>query len=144
MASKKYILGVGKSSFVICLFTLLDVGTTGLKCIVWDASAKMRGQAYERLKTNYGDNGHATQNPDVVFEVLVRVRENRLTEWFTDRIQVIKQSMRNANVATNEVASMGLSAQRASFTIWDRDTGKTAIPLILWKDSRFVSWLVRT
>lgn len=46
--------------------------------------------------------------------------------------------MRNANVTPNEVASLGLSTQRASFTIWDKETGKPAIPLILWKDSRFL------
>lgn len=33
----------------------------------------MRGQAYERLKTTYGDNGHATQDPEVVFDIVVRV-----------------------------------------------------------------------
>jgi putative glycerol kinase 5 len=99
---------------------------------VWDSNAKSKGQANERLKTTYGDNGHATQDPEVVFDVMVRV----CTALSSLKLQVIKQSLKNANVSVNEVATLGLSTQRASFTIWDKQTGKPAIPLILWKDSR--------
>eukprot|EP01126_Amoeba_proteus_P048889 TRINITY_DN5673_c0_g1_i19.p1 TRINITY_DN5673_c0_g1~~TRINITY_DN5673_c0_g1_i19.p1 ORF type:complete len:169 (-),score=18.24 TRINITY_DN5673_c0_g1_i19:687-1193(-) len=81
----------------------------------------MSGFAYERLETIYGDNGQATQDPQVVFAVLIRVIQN---------------SMLNANVTARDITSLGLATQRASFTIWDKATSNPAIPLILWKDSR--------
>eukprot|EP01126_Amoeba_proteus_P048887 TRINITY_DN5673_c0_g1_i11.p1 TRINITY_DN5673_c0_g1~~TRINITY_DN5673_c0_g1_i11.p1 ORF type:complete len:116 (-),score=0.39 TRINITY_DN5673_c0_g1_i11:30-377(-) len=50
-----------------------DVGTSGVKSVVWNSQGQMSGFAYERLETIYGDNGQATQDPQVVFAVLIRV-----------------------------------------------------------------------
>jgi glycerol kinase len=35
---------------------------------------------------------------------------------------------------------LGVATQRSSFTIWDRQSGKTRLPLISWQDRRAAAW----
>lgn len=55
----------------------IDVGTTGVKSIVWDQKAQPVGYAYQRLETHY-ENEKATQDPTVIFETVVQVNRLKL------------------------------------------------------------------
>jgi len=98
----------------------IDVGTTGVRSIVWSQKAQSVGYAYERLETNY-ENENATQDPLLIFDTVVKVA---------------KLSLADAKMTAKDISCMGLATQRASFTIWNRSTGNPVIPLILWKDQR--------
>jgi len=51
-------------------------------------------------------------------------------------LEVLRESIREAGLNGNNVASIGISSQRGTFTIWSRKTGKPFFNLITWQDLR--------
>lgn len=51
-------------------------------------------------------------------------------------IRAVRDVMNQAGITAAEIAAMGISAQRASFMLWEKETGKALTPLISWADVR--------
>ncbi|CAN0242732.1 unnamed protein product [Lampetra planeri] len=98
-----------------------DVGTTTLRCHVYDASARIRGSASSEIKLLYPSTGAVELDPDALF---------------CQFVDVTRRAMADAGVEAAQVLGLGISTQRATFTTWHRQTGKPFHNFISWQDLR--------
>lgn len=108
MEEEKYILG-------------LDIGTTTVRCIVYDKDGSIKGTATDAVEIIAPHTGWAEIDPD---QLWIKV------------VGVLRGSLENSGVKPSQVASLGISSQRASFTIWNKITGKYYHNFITWMDLR--------
>ena len=100
------------------LAIVIDVGTTKIKCLVFDDQLHV---AYERetpAKVNYMTGGRVEQDAVQIYQTVYELLDDAV-----------------ANNASAHV-TVGLTTQRESVVMWDRVSGKVLHPLISWEDSR--------
>ncbi len=99
----------------------IDIGTTGVRAIVFDSALTPCGSAYEELPTQFPAPGHAEQDPESV--------------WSATQ-SVIAAALRAAGVKTSGLAAIGIANQRSSVLAWDSQTLEPLSPMLLWHDVR--------
>ncbi|XP_077472411.1 glycerol kinase 5 isoform X2 [Stigmatopora argus] len=109
--------GVNKERFILSV----DVGTTSIKCHVYDKKAQIRGSSCAQVLPLYPEEGHVELDPDAL--------------W-TSFVSVVKGAVKDAAVQMHQMEALGISTQRATFTTWDRRTGVPFHNFISWQDRR--------
>ncbi|KAI6063303.1 putative glycerol kinase 5 isoform X1 [Aix galericulata] len=107
-APARYVLGV-------------DVGSTAVKCHVYDRAAAVRGSSCRKVESLYPHPGWVELDPEVLWSQF---------------IGVIKEAVQAAGLHMRQVAGLGISTQRATFITWHRKTGKPFHNFISWQDLR--------
>jgi glycerol kinase len=101
----------------------LDVGTSSARAMVVDLSGKVHGRAQAKLIATHPAPGLAEQDPWQVWKSVEGT---------------IGSALADAGREASDLATIGLTTQRSSVVVWDRQTGKPLSPLILWTDLRGV------
>ncbi|KAL6047979.1 putative glycerol kinase 5 [Balamuthia mandrillaris] len=101
----------------------VDVGTTGIRSFLFNKEAKRLGCCYQRVATLSPEQGYAEQDP--------------IQLWKQCKA-VMRQVLKDSAIPVSHVVSIGLTAQRGSFLVWHRKTGKPLSNFILWQDVRSV------
>ena len=99
----------------------IDQGTTSTRAIVFnhDGEIVSTGQLeHEQIMTNPGWVEHDPQ------EIWDNTRE------------VVGQALSKANITRHQVASIGITNQRETTVVWDRNTGEAVYNAIVWQDTR--------
>ncbi len=99
----------------------LDLGTTGVRCAVYDRQARPVATAYRELPLRYPQPGWVEQDPE---EIVAGARE------------VLAQALACASLSPADVAALGITNQRETVVVWDRATGRPLVPAIVWQDRR--------
>ncbi len=100
---------------------VLDVGTTGVKAFIFDATFKQLSKAYEKYPVRSKKKGWVEQNPEQLLKA---------------SIKVIKETVKKSKVPKSSIKSIGITNQRETTILWDTDTGKPVYPAIVWQDMR--------
>jgi glycerol kinase len=100
----------------------LDVGSTSARALVIDLDGRVHGKGIVRLESTHPAPGQVEQDPR---ELWKRVEDT------------IHEALSTANRTPQDLAAVGVSAQRSSVVIWDRATGEPIGPMILWSDLRW-------
>ena len=95
----------------------VDQGTTSSRAIVFDAQGVPRASAQREFTQRYPRPGWVEHDPEEIWEVTVAV-------------------CRDALAAAGPVAGIGITNQRETTLVWDRETGKPVYPAIVWQDRR--------
>lgn len=99
----------------------LDVGTTTIRCIIFDQHLQVRGSAHAEVELLYPQPGHVEIEP----------------EDFWQRIySTIQRSIVSANLEPHQIVGLGICTQRSTFLNWDKATGQPYHNFITWKDLR--------
>ncbi|XP_069753458.1 glycerol kinase 5 isoform X2 [Narcine bancroftii] len=106
----------------------VDVGSTSVRCCVYDRAAKIKGSSSKPIKMLYPKPGWVEVDPETIFEQFVGV---------------VKEAVEASKLHMKQIAAMGISTQRATFVTWDKRTGKPFHNFICWQDLRAVD-LVRS
>lgn len=109
---KKYILSI-------------DQGTSSTKTILFDEKGQAVAKGCVDLKTNYFDNGFVEQNPEAIYQNVL----DSVTESLNDFTQ--------KGLAIASIVSCGISNQRETFVLWDKD-GKALAPAVVWACKRSI------
>lgn len=99
----------------------VDVGTTSIRCHVYDKEAKIRGSYTNKVVLLYPEEGHVEIDPEALWKTFTTV---------------VIGAVQDAGIKMRHIDALGISTQRATFTTWDR---KTAVPFhnfITWQDRR--------
>ena len=96
----------------------IDQGTTSCRSIVFDCRGQSVGIAQQEFTQYCGANGWVEHDPLEILAVL---------------IDCIKQSISNAGIKASEIACVGITNQRDTSLIWDKNTGKPARHAITWQ-----------
>lgn len=102
-------------------FLAFDQGTSSSRTIVFDKEFKICGMHQLETSQFYPQDGWVEQDPE---------------EIFRKQIETAKVAMAKASVSPHEIAAIGITNQRESFVVWDKNTGKPVYPAIIWQDKR--------
>ncbi len=99
----------------------LDLGTTGNRAFVFDANRQIVGQAYLELKQYYPQPGWLEHDASEIWEAT---------------ISVIQSAIASSKISPSQIAAIGLTVQRETCLLWDKNTGKPLHKAIVWQDRR--------
>ncbi|NWU92525.1 GLPK protein, partial [Upupa epops] len=99
----------------------VDVGSTVMKCHVYDRAATVRGYSCRKVESLYPHAGWVELDPEVLWSQFVGV---------------IKEAIQDAGIHMKQIAGLGISTQRSTFITWHKRTGKPFHNFISWQDLR--------
>ena len=99
----------------------LDQGTTSSRCILFDRSGKICSMAQKEFDQLYPQPGW--------------VEQNALEIW-SSQLAVAMEAMALANAKPVDIAAIGITNQRETTIIWDRETGQPIYHAIVWQCRR--------
>jgi len=108
MADNKYILA-------------LDQGTTSSRAIIFDHSGTIVAQSNQEFEQIYPRPGWVEHNPEDI--------------W-SSQMNVARKVMQTTNLDASAFAAIGITNQRETTVVWDRNTGRPIHNAIVWKDRR--------
>ncbi|AWI09424.1 glycerol kinase GlpK [Ereboglobus luteus] len=108
MSSQKYILA-------------LDQGTTSSRAIVFDHSGRIVSVAQKEYRQHYPKSGWVEHDP---FDI-----------W-ASQSSTAAEAVSKADLSTDAIAAVGITNQRETTVVWDKETGKPVYNAIVWQDRR--------
>jgi glycerol kinase len=104
-------------SFILAL----DQGTTSSRAILFDHVGTIRGRAQKEFQQIFPRAGWVEHDP---------------REIWSSQLEVARAALANANIGPGEVAALGITNQRETTIVWDRQTGDPVHNAIVWQDRR--------
>jgi len=99
----------------------IDQGTTSTRAIVFNREAEPVGTAQVELTQHFPQPGWVEHDPIEIAEAAVSVS---------------KQAISRAGLAVSDIAAIGITNQRETTVIWERETGRPLANAIVWQDRR--------
>jgi glycerol kinase len=99
----------------------LDQGTTSSRAIVFDRQGNIRSKAQKEFTQYFPQPGW--------------VEHDALEIWATQS-GVMQEALSGAGLRASDVAAIGITNQRETTLIWDRQTGQPIHHAIVWQDRR--------
>ncbi len=99
----------------------LDQGTTSSRAMVFNHEGKVEAVSQKEHEQIYPKPGWVEHDP---MEVWARCQE------------VIDEAVEKAGASRDDVAALGITNQRETAVVWDRNTGEPVMNAIVWQDTR--------
>ena len=99
----------------------LDQGTTSSRCILFDKSGNICSVVNKEFKQYYPQPGW--------------VEHDAMEIWNTT-LEVARAAMAKLNVKAESIAAIGITNQRETTVVWDRETGEPIAKAIVWQCRR--------
>lgn len=99
----------------------LDAGTTSSRCIIFDKEAKICMTAQKEFSQHYPKTGWVEHDADLI--------------WST-QLGVAVEAMARLGVGAESIAAIGITNQRETTVLWDKNTGEPVYPAIVWQCRR--------
>jgi glycerol kinase len=99
----------------------LDQGTTSSRSIVFGRGGEVIAVAQKEFTQFYPQPGWVEHNP--------------LEIWASQNATAV-EALSKANLTTDNIAAVGVTNQRETTLVWDRETGKPVYNAIVWQDRR--------
>ncbi len=103
----------------------LDAGTTSERAILFDENGEIRGTSQREIEQFYPQAGWVEHNPEEL--------------WATQKF-VVRDLLNQNNLSASAIAAIGITNQRETTIIWNRDTGKPIYNAIVWQDRRTAAY----
>lgn len=101
-----------------------DQGTTSSRAILFGKNGDIQGVAQKEFTQIYPKPGWVEHDP---------------MEIWGSQSGVAREVLERVGVSTDEVAAIGITNQRETTVVWDRETGKPVYNAIVWQDRRTAS-----
>lgn len=108
MMNKKYVMA-------------LDQGTTSARCILYDRKGRQISVAQKEFRQIYPHEGWVEHDP--------------MDIWST-QIGVAQEALLKINATYEDIDSIGITNQRETTVVWDRETGEPVYNAIVWQCRR--------
>ncbi len=99
----------------------LDQGTTSSRCIILDQQARQISSAQKEFAQIYPKPGWVEHDPN---------------EIWASQFSVAAEAMAKAGIHAGEIASIGITNQRETVVVWDKETGLPVYNAIVWQCRR--------
>jgi len=106
----------------------LDQGTTSSRAIVFDRDGAIRAVAQKEFAQIFPQAGWVEHDPQ---------------EIWASQIGVAVEALGRAHAAPRDVAAIGITNQRETTIVWDRETGEPIHNAIVWQDRRTADFCER-
>ena len=102
----------------------LDQGTTSSRAILFDEDGIIQGVSQREFTQIFPQPGWVEHDPIEIWESQLAVAE-----------EVIKTH----SISTDQIAAIGITNQRETTVVWDKNTGMPIYNAIVWQDRRTAS-----
>ena len=99
----------------------LDQGTTSSRTIVFDKAGRIVSKAQFEFEQIYPKSGWVEHDP---YEIL------------DSQLRSLSVALANGKIKPEEIATIGITNQRETTILWDKDTGKPVYNAIVWQCRR--------
>lgn len=99
----------------------LDQGTTSSRAIVFDKQGNIIGKAQQEFAQIYPKAGWVEHDPHDIYG---------------SQVGVIVEALIRANVSAADIAAIGITNQRETTLVWEKETGKPIYNAIVWQCRR--------
>jgi glycerol kinase len=99
----------------------LDQGTTSSRAILFDDVGAIKSVAQREFEQIFPQPGWVEHDPE---------------EIWTSQISVAVEALGRVDVRPSDVTAIGITNQRETTMVWDRETGKPVYNAIVWQDRR--------
>ena len=99
----------------------LDEGTTSARAILFDQDANVVSMAQHEFPQYYPQPGWVEQDP---------------MEIYANQYAALTECIAKSGVDPMEIAAVGITNQRETVVVWDRQTGRPICPAIVWQCRR--------
>jgi len=106
----------------------LDQGTTSSRSIVFDHEGKIVAVAQKEFQQIYPKPGWVEHDP---------------MEIWSSQSATAAEALSRADLSTDAIAAVGVTNQRETTIVWDRDTGRPVYNAIVWQDRRTADYCAR-
>ena len=98
-----------------------DQGTTSSRCMIFDHGGNIVAIDQEEHEQIFPQAGWVEHNPKEVWEKTK---------------QVLDGALKKAGATADDIAGLGITNQRETAVVWDRNTGEPVYNAIVWQDTR--------
>lgn len=102
---KRYIMGI-------------DQGTTGTRAVLFDRQGAPCSSAYKEIQQIYRHPGWV---------------EHDAMKYYETVMECAQKALLNANASAADIEAIGITCQRETTILWDKDTGEPLCPAIVWQ-----------
>ncbi|WP_237155504.1 glycerol kinase GlpK [Oryzibacter oryziterrae] len=99
----------------------IDQGTTSTRSIVFDDEYHVKGVGQQEFAQHFPNSGWVEHDPEDLWQTTV---------------ETMQFALARAKVSASDLAAIGITNQRETTVIWDRQTGKAIHNAIVWQDRR--------
>jgi len=99
----------------------IDEGTSSTRTVIYDHQANVVASAQQEFTQLYPQSGWVEHNPEEIWSAVQ---------------SVTAQAMRAAGAVASDITGIGITNQRETTLIWDRDSGECVYNAIVWQDRR--------
>jgi glycerol kinase len=99
----------------------IDQGTTSSRAMVFNHDSATVGEAQEEFTQYYPRPGWVEHDAKEIWDVA---------------LGVMRAALEDAGVSPEDVAAIGITNQRETVVVWDRETGEPVHNAIVWQDRR--------
>ncbi len=99
----------------------LDQGTTSSRALLVDQEGNIQGMAQREFKQIFPKSGWVEHDPKEILE---------------SQMSVMKQVLEECKVEASDIKAIGITNQRETTVVWDKNTGEPVYNAIVWQDKR--------
>ena len=99
----------------------LDQGTTSSRCIIFDHQGKIIAKAQKEFQQIFPKPGWVEHNP---------------LEIWSSQLSVMIEAQALSNIKAIDLAGIGITNQRETTVVWNKETGKPIYNAIVWQCRR--------
>ncbi len=99
----------------------LDQGTTSSRCILFDKGGNIRSMAQKEFTQYYPNPGWVEHDP---------------MEIWSTQLAVAAEAMARLGGKAEDIEGIGITNQRETTIVWDKETGEPVYPAIVWQCRR--------
>jgi len=103
------------------LILALDQGTTSSRAILFNRNGSIVGVSQKTFEQIFPKPGWVEHNP---------------SEIYSSQISVAAEAVAQQGITTQQIAAIGITNQRETTIVWDRETGEPVYNAIVWQDRR--------
>ena len=99
----------------------IDQGTTSTRSIIFDAEYRVHGVSQREFIQHFPRSGWVEHDPEDIWRTV---------------LETVRFALADAKLSASNIAAIGITNQRETTLLWDRETGKPVHPAIVWQDRR--------
>ncbi len=99
----------------------IDQGTTSSRAMLFDSEGRATGQAQRELPQHFPSDGWVEHDPEDIWR---------------DTLAVIEGALADGGTTAEQIAAIGITNQRETTVLWERNSGEPIHRAIVWQDRR--------
>lgn len=99
----------------------LDQGTTSSRAIIFDAQMRVVASAQEEFEQHYPASGWVEHDP---------------SDLWSSTAACCRSAIEKAGIPEGDIAGIGITNQRETVVVWEKETGRPIHNAIVWQDRR--------